>query len=644
MLLPEYGIDAAALPPPWSLVFSITMIFGISGIGYLFQSLLSGKSLHLFESSWERGGYSPIIGAAISGALIYPALLFGSHARTWLTILAYLVVAMGVIFIIFIFQHILNQVAGINLLSNKKITQIYQQLLSQPYLIFLGLLVIGLTFMSFGPPTDGDELDYHIGVPLAILNSGNWVFAPEWFHSRLAGMGEGLITLGMSIGAEQFGALLQLSGLIAIVTLLSANNKNPDAFRTRFLYPLIFCCSPVLLWLTSTSKPFLLPVAMIAISLRLLLPAIDHPQLKAHLALARYCTATALLLCASQMKFSFLLSSFLVGISWLFFMHRKGLTRQALAIGLILSTCILLPPSIWKAEHYGGAWYESIYQIFTGNWPGYVQFHYVLTHWREATIFPFPVNLFITEVPGQAATIIGIGVIIWLFGIGHLLINKNVNGTGKFLGLISLMFTILAIVLGQFGARFYIEPLIWALLALAIQTTPNPRFILNPLLIFGIRIQSLAVIAGSFYCAFLLAPGAFTQAWRTATLDKMAFQHSEMQWIDKSLPQEAIILSELRPKAQLPRQSISLDWSAYMDPHTSEATVYLKRIKESGATHLVTSTNPLAGNWAKCIRPNIIGPRSSHYAARNPFNRGAPYSVWIAELNIDELPDCMLNP
>jgi hypothetical protein len=233
----QFGIDATTANPPWAIILSFALYLGIFTLGFGVQLLLSNKRLQLFESRLERIFFSPILGSAILGGIIYPALLFTSFASIWLAILAVLLIALALVFTIFHSREITFFLHNLpdRILSLCKISKAF------PFSLPLVILILSMSMMTIGPPTDGDELDYHMGIPLAILKSGTWLFAPEWFHSRLAGMGEGLIALGMSVGAEQFGASLQFSGLLAIAILLIASNKNSGAHKTLFLYPLVFC-------------------------------------------------------------------------------------------------------------------------------------------------------------------------------------------------------------------------------------------------------------------------------------------------------------------------------------------------------------------------------------------------------------------
>ena len=67
---------------------------------------------------------------------------------------------------------------------------------------FLLLLFIFSYFLlSILPITDPDSLDYHLTVPYLSLLSNKFFIEKEWFTSQLAGAGEALITLGLSINA-----------------------------------------------------------------------------------------------------------------------------------------------------------------------------------------------------------------------------------------------------------------------------------------------------------------------------------------------------------------------------------------------------------------------------------------------------------
>ena len=84
----------------------------------------------------------------------------------------------------------------------------------------LGLsLVITLALFGavLGPATDADSLEYHLGVPLDWLRHGGAYARPDWFHARLAGLGEAINMLGLAMGTDNLGAVFQAAGLVVAI-------------------------------------------------------------------------------------------------------------------------------------------------------------------------------------------------------------------------------------------------------------------------------------------------------------------------------------------------------------------------------------------------------------------------------------------
>ena len=70
------------------------------------------------------------------------------------------------------------------LLNNKLIIQARNLY----YLIIIIVLILYF-FVSSSPITNADALDYHVGVPIFILNYGYFPIDWSWFHARQAELG-----------------------------------------------------------------------------------------------------------------------------------------------------------------------------------------------------------------------------------------------------------------------------------------------------------------------------------------------------------------------------------------------------------------------------------------------------------------------
>ena len=64
-----------------------------------------------------------------------------------------------------------------------------------------------------------------------------------------------MIAIGLIGGSEQFGSMIQFSGLISILGVIKKKNKNSKNFNYLFLG------TPILIFFISTIKPQLLHIA-----------------------------------------------------------------------------------------------------------------------------------------------------------------------------------------------------------------------------------------------------------------------------------------------------------------------------------------------------------------------------------------------
>ena len=132
------------------------------------------------------------------------------------------------------------------------------------YLLYL--IIFSLFLLSLAPNTHADSLDYHFTAAKHIIEYGTLSTDLTHFHSRLVGSGEIIIAMGLVFGSEQFGSLVQFSGLISLFGIfLKFKHKN------NYIFMLLILTSPVVLFLSSTSKPQLFHICASAVALSLCL-------------------------------------------------------------------------------------------------------------------------------------------------------------------------------------------------------------------------------------------------------------------------------------------------------------------------------------------------------------------------------------
>lgn len=636
----SFGIDAYSLDQPYSLFVSILLILGLIQIGiWSSQTILSRiVKNQLSPLSWYS--FYVIFSVCIISLLLSPIIFFTTNAKAWLLLTSVVIALSGLVFIFNKtkdYQLFKNFVSQLHYYRNRRILRATKH--SRPYhQLSYHLLLMGYGLLAAGPVTDADDLAYHSKVSIDLLNQSSWVFAPEWFHSRLAGQGEIINALGYAIGAQQFGSLIQFFGLACICSTILSISPAKDTNKSLLL-AIIFLASPVLLWLTSTSKPLLTPIAMTTLALLLLIEISKTPSNKKSYLLTLFTIAHLFALQASQIKFNFILSAFLITCISLLASIQKKLFFSNLCILMCLAAASLLPSSIWKAIHYGGGWLSNIYNLFPGNWPGYPAFENNLRGYAESEII-FPISLVISD-PAQITNTLGIGAITWFLGLWWLFCNRNeFRSYAITIGIASVLLAVIGAILGQHSGRFYLEPLAWLLLALSTSSN-SPIFLKGKVFISILHLQILIVSIGILYCIATLSIGSIsTSKYQEVRLQK-AYQSIEMQWLGDVTPTNSVVLTDMRSLGLSPRKVVSsVDWVANVDFTKGEEAHYLEIVKKSGANYYLTTTPPNSGAWKNCIDSKPLYSLESHHNSRNPLNNISSYTVWLYRFNSEKLPAC----
>lgn len=626
----NFGLNANVLTPPFSALLSMLMIAGIDWLGlrvaYIFNLL--GPS----APAWHRW-QAPILGAMLLSVLLYPLALAGMTPRWCFQAIGIGISAFGAWHALLILR---------NLLFNRRVScrNIVQRTksLSGWHLMLIALLTsMGVT--SLAAITNADSLDYHIGVAISLLNNGSFPVTPEWFHSRLAGSGEVLNALGLSVGAEQFGSLLQFVGVIAITGLLIKSelpgNNPKDTYDPRPILAIAAVSAPVLLFLVSSPKPQFLQIAMASLAVALVFYP-SRRRLPRKVAISGYALVCLLIITASQAKFSFMLSGGVIGLFSFYLMMRRKLYAPAVLVCLFVAAFVLGPPILWKRYHFGGGLLDSLFMPFPGNWPGYDRFESYLRNYSENSVF-FPLSLLLPSGIGVISTIIGAGLLVvlwlrpgrdpWVWGLVTL----------------SLLVTLLGAVLGQKNSRFFLEPYYWLLMAVSISPAIVKSDILLPWVKWPVTIQAVVVTGLWLFGSITLAPSAISQGMRDKIMNRSANGYTVLQWAETVLPPNAVLLSSHRSVALAPRDVVSMDWSFYVRSDSKEAVPYLLRIKDRGVTHVLITGSPTDSKLKKCFGNLVAGPSYARLATRNPVNRGELYPVWIYEFNSADLPNCAIG-
>ena len=635
-----FSIDQLLASPPLSAIISIILMLACDLMG---MALLQVSGFFVSDcKNWARW-QAPILGAMLLTIVLYPLALADLTSRLFMQIIAVTCMALGAF-------HGCREAARLYA-SRKKLDEYWETILAQSHskklLIFM---LLGMGLLAMGPVTSADSLDYHLGIAISILNNGGMPVAPEWFIGRLAGNGEVLNAMAMSVGAEQFGSLLQYVSLLGIVgIIISAQNSSDVAnCRIKFCVPefiaLAACSTPVLLFLISSPKPQMWPIAMTTLAFVLVIHPSRHHLSRLN-ALIGYSMVCLLVMTASQAKFNYLLGGGVVGVLAFVFMVRQRYLLSAVGITLISAMLILAPPIFWKATVFNASWLDALINPLPGHLPGTdAMIAYSQVNPDTASNLPFPFSILIPSSIGSLSAALGVS---WLIFIGL--------RPGRDLWLLSGMVAavVVVVVSASFAppaARMYMEPYFWLMCILS--TQPDGCSLGRHTWIkWPIVAQALLTTAACWLGVVLLLPGALSPTWRTHVMNRYANGYEIMQWADAVLPKNAVLLNGHRSMALAPRDAVNffeLGWIGYVDTNTTESHIYLDRLKSKKVSHVlivgqINDKSPLS-KLSKCFGRVIAGPAIGHVATRNPFNQGLNYEAWILEFESEKLPDCATHP
>jgi hypothetical protein len=616
-VITQFGLDGNVAAAPLSAIYSLLLIAGIWSVGQRLMSVCAGDKLR--NELWLKL-QSPLIGTAVIGAISLSLSIAGVFSRDVASVLAYGLIVLGLIQAIFLFRCCFNFRESYDCLRENKLAK-----------ILIITLFVGYFLLSLGPITEADSLDYHVGVALDILNTGRLVPHPEWFHSRLSGSGEALIAVGLSIGAEQFGALLQLYGLIAIGSvflLLRPGSNERGAWLT-----LLILSTPVFVAWVSSPKPFLLPMAMTTSALLFCHLYLRSPLEPFDVRLQSRLFFIVGLLCASaaSMKMNFMVSGALIVLLGSFYLIRHGNFWGLVKTAPWIFFTVLAPLCFWRSLSFGGGIFDGFYQPLPGDWPGSREFEsYLRTH--TGSFFDFIQTLFFPSSLGVITTSFGL-LAFFIFVLPRVLLSGV-----RDIGVIALLVLITAILFGQWSARFLLEPFCWIVLAYFLW---DPR--VGKRLSMGTRVIKAALVAQSvlacclvYFGVYSVSAGALSPAYRTDIMMKHANGYDVFRWVDQVLPPDAIVISTLRSVSLSGRRVIASDWASYVNEDSPGYQTYLNILSLMKPQFILLKSSK--GDLPRpqlCSGEPYAGPFTTRVSTRNPFNMSPAFDAWLYRIDSD---------
>lgn len=477
-------------------------------------------------------------------------------------------------------------------------------------------LMLCFFIISIAPPSMADALDYHYGFPLYLLRFNEIPNPYLWINSTIAGNGEFINSLPIYLGTDNFGSLLQFFALVFFLLFLRGKIKNKK--KLLFLYIFVLS-SPTLLQLISGPKFLLFPQVLTAIALLLVLE-------KKKINNFDFIFIAILLMGASQFKLSFLLSGAIIG-AYLFlktFIYGK-IKIQILTSSLILSAIFFAPTFLWNYSQLIDFNYQNIFSAVP------IETIHILQNYRENFKYIYPFNLILPNEIGSISSILGFQFLVLFFIFKK---KQKINH----LVILTIASIFLHYFLSMNEARIYYEFILWSAVGIYFLSDESINYTFFSKILF---IQLFAVLCMSFYFAAISLPSIFSNISRDKFMEKNSIEYDAFKWINKVLPDDAKIITELRSVSLYKNEFVPMDM---LSGNISKFNLneYLSIIKEKKIDYIVLRNNSKYITLLKdCVGDKYLQSPLLTKSTRNPLNRNHKYFISIYEFNSKDVLNCV---
>ena len=497
--------------------------------------------------------------------------------------------------------------------------------------------------LSLNPITDSDSLDYHLTIPIYQIEFGNSQFYKYWLHSQLVGSGETLLLYSLVLGGFHFSQILQFTSLLLVILIIlnfKLKKKLIDNQKKIFA-SLCILSMPALMFLVSTSKPQLFPIATNFISL--IITVFFLKNLKNYNLLITYSITIFLLFCSTQMKFSFLLSSGIITLYSIYQIISKDFLYKSFIILIVLFLLIILPREVYEYINFNN---NIVYNFFNPvtDLHGSDAINASLKHGTGNSRYFFlwlffPYDQYGNFRLGVITYCVGPFVLYFLFNYK---LNKNINRPIK---IILLIYFIFALNLAQPTGRFYVEIFLWILFFSIFSYRKNTLYLeklFQKLLIFSSVL--LAVFLGYFSGKLFI--GNLSKFYYDQVLSNNSDGYLLYKWANNVIPDNSVIISSHRASAFYKYEVIPYEFRLFVDGSNKSNTYYLKSIMEKKPKFILYRDSDL--NDKRDIFKNCRGElfkfkkNVGYDVGRNPFSVNKKfYDGYIYRISNNKIQNCI---
>ena len=602
----SYGFEQNVLTSPYSLIISILLGIGLINFGYLIQKQLF-KKIGFLDFKKNYIFFSPLVGVYTIIFPLYLILILELNFQLFLKIISLSLVFLGVTPLFYL----------------KKILEVLKEFKYKKKIsIYLIVLIFILLFLiSASPITHADSLDYHFSGALNLLNNGSFNKELLPMNYNIVSIGEIIIAIGLILKAEQFGGIVQFLSLLCLIPLFT--NTKSDYF---FLILILLC--PITFFLISSPKPQLLFSISTLIIFIFLYEKADY--LKTRQLKIIFPIVILVLAINSITKYSFLLSSILIGLYFLSIMIKKKLFVYSIFSIAFIFCITFLPSWLFRYEYFGTNLFDLVRSPFPLNIYGYETQHALLSGGSLSILgifFPTSLKTFSTSY----------GPLLILL---PLMLDKKILKS-KLPILILLLFIILVFIFGSNLPRFLFEGYLWLIYLVSKNLKINSLYfkVFSKL----IYLQLAFIIGIYIFYVLNFFPGSLNQKFKERMMTNNANGYQLAKWANEILDKNDVLLSTHRSISLFNNKTFSFQFTWNIDNKDIRSKIYYNFLKSKKVNKIIFYGERLETSiFTKCLGKQLAYKHNvGRHVGRNPFNRGDYYNGWIFEFNHSYLPNCL---
>ena len=149
------------------------------------------------------------------------------------------------------------------------------------------------------------------------------------------------------------------------------------------------------------------------------------------------------------------------------------------------------------------------------------------------------------------------------------------------------------------------------------------------------------VLGIASYFAIITLPSIFSNEYRDKFMSQNAYEYESIKWVNKTLPKDAKVISDLRSVSLYKNEFIPTDWLKHNIPN-NKLSEYLNIIQNKKFNFIVLKgTDNNKHKFHRCFKDKFAESPEFIKSTRNPFNRNQKYSISIFEFNHKNIKNCV---